>query len=238
VKSSITVVGYSHPSFTSLQCVAREEVVTAVCDEHDRAFFGKPPPTKYQQCKAENVTLEAQVVTLEEAVRSLEAEKRSVTEAGCSALLLARSLEAQVATLKEEKRSVEAEKCSVEEVVRSLEGQVAIDLATLTTDLATSRARVTELEQANWTRQTAVRDRRRARRNAEMARDLAEMEEAWDAEQASADAEQVARLARLVAAEREATREADVQTQYFVELWQTHSEEAHRVLDECAGFRL
>ena len=224
VKSSITVVGFSHPSFTSPQCVAREEVVTAVCDEHYRAFFGKPAPTKYQQWKAGNVTLEAQVVTLEEEKCSLEAEARSVEEAARSLEAQVATLKAQVVTLKEEKRSVETQ------------------VVTLTTDLATSRARVAELEQANRTRQRQRRQRRRARENADWAREQAEMKEAWDAEQASADAEQVARLARLVAAEREATRAANVQTQYFVKLDETHSEETLRVLeeysDELAGLHL
>jgi hypothetical protein len=46
VSPSITVVGYSHPSFALGQCIAREDVVTAVCDKHNKVFFGKSPPTK------------------------------------------------------------------------------------------------------------------------------------------------------------------------------------------------
>jgi hypothetical protein len=230
LSQSVTVVGYSHPSFTSGQCVAHEEVITAVCDEHDRAFFGKPPPTKYQPCKAENVTLKTQVDTLEARVDTLEAEKRSLEG-------VVRALATQVVTLKEEKRSVEAEKRFVEEAARSLEGQVATDLATLTTDLATSRARVAELEEEmgdeeeQFYKQMVLFEEL----NEELNEGFLEQLKEW---QATRDAtQQVARLVGLVAAEREATREAEVQTQYFVELERTHREETQRVLEEIGTWR-
>jgi hypothetical protein len=36
---SITVVGFSDPSFALGQCVSREDVVTAVCDKHKKDFL-------------------------------------------------------------------------------------------------------------------------------------------------------------------------------------------------------
>ena len=127
------------------------------------------------------------------------------------------TLKAQVVTLKEEKRSVETQ------------------VVTLTTDLATSRARVAELEQANRTRQRQRRQRRRARENADWAREQAEMKEAWDAEQ-PITAEQSRSNRRAIAemhtTEQEAKRVAEFQARKWEELVETDSEEHRRVVEE------
>jgi hypothetical protein len=147
----------------------------------------------------------------------------------------------------EEFEELEKEAMKNEEEVRSLEAEkrsVEAQVVTLTTDLATSRARVAELEQANWARQRQRRQRRMARRNADCTREQAEMKEAWDAEQpiaaeqdtAQQDAAQQdelfsgeARLAELCTTEQEATRVVESQARYWEELLETDSEEVRRV---------
>ena len=81
----------------------------------------------------------------------------------------------------------------------------------------------------------ANRARQRQRRQRRIDREQA----AADAEQASADAEQAsnveqaARIVGQVAAERVATRAAEVQTEQWEEIEQTDSEEARGVMEEC-----
>jgi hypothetical protein len=218
---SITVVGFSDPSFALGQCVSREDVVTAVCDKHKKDFlvWTNPHQPNTNSISLKNVTLKTQVNTLEAQVNTLYAQVVTVEEEK-------RSVEAQVATVKTglvtsrvQVGALEVEKRFVEEEKRSLEAQVV----TLTTDLATlagssglsggGKAAAAAAATAAASSRRRATDYRRARYRTARCR--------------------TARLVGLTTTERAATRAAEVQTQQWGELEQTDSEEARRVMEEC-----